>query len=276
MPRRQKSKSNKQSAFQTWTSTHPLLTALLILLSSFVGIVLFLAMLIGSYFLVTRSIDSAQRHALATTIEKEVISARAEKESGFDAAHQHKVDVLKSAGIVSEEDQAYSAKFDVCGMASVDRGWVATDWTQYCQFEYADILPTVLSREEIVSRLSSQPETLSLFGEVATGHYVKACGELYELSHRRSLNYYVWSVDSQGNLSKCGLAADKNGNYKSRNTDSPDIQTERTFRTSNLDTGKFYIGVFSDNEYYRSGRLGCSGNMFCNSPFEKPQSGFSR
>lgn len=269
-----KSKSQRKAAFKNWTETHRTATTLLIIVSVPVVIVLIIAII----FLAKITAESLERQTLAIATKNEAITARAAKEQTFNTAHQHKIDILKSAGVVSLQDTTYSSKLDTCGMAAIEAGWVATDWTQYCTLKYADILPTSLSREEILSRLSSHIETASLFGEAATGRFIKVCDELYKLYNTRdrsSLNYYTWGVDAQNRSNECFLPTQKNGEFGRIITDSDsETRVVRSFKTSDVDRSKNYIGVFSDKEYYRSKRLGCYGHIFCEPPFEMPQSGF--
>lgn len=276
MPKRQKIKSQKQSVLKNWASAHPVSAAIIILLCIPGVLAIIAALIFGIYLLIDTSVESIERRTLATTVEKEAIAKRAEKERIFDNAHQHKIDVLKSAGVISLQDKSYSSKLDICGMAAIEGGWMATDWTQYCTLKYADLLSTSLSREEILSRLSSHSETTSLFGEAATGRFVKVCDKLYNLygaQDRGSLNYYIWTVDTQDRGDECFLPTQKNGEFGWIITDS-ETRIVRSFKTNDVDRSKTYIGVFSDNEYYRSKRLGCYGYLFCESPFEAPKSGF--
>ena len=276
MLKRQKSKSQKQSVFKNWIKVHPIHTLLLLVAS--IPVIIVLVLLVS--FSVNTLLESMQRDKLATTTEKEAIAARAEKEQTFDSAHQYKIDVLKSVGVVSLQDKSYSSKLDICGMAAIEAGWVATDWTQYCTLKYADILPTSLSREEILLRLSSHIEAASLFGEAATGRFVKVCDKLYNLygAHDRgSLNYYTWDVNADDRSNECFLPTQKNGEFGWIVTDSDsETRTVHSFKTSDVDRSKNYIGVFTDKEYYRSKRLGCYGHIFCEPPFEMPQSGFRK
>ena len=271
MPRRQKSKSKKQSAFQSWTHAHPGLTTLLILIS----IPVIIAGIVVAIYFTNVAIDKIERRTLAVSVEKGAIAARAEKEQSADNAHQHKIDVLKITGVIVPDAQTFSSKLDICSLGSTVQGWVAKDWTQYCRFAYADILPTTLSRDEIISKLSSHIETANLFGEAQTERFTKICDDLYQLNHAQSLYYYTWSVDAADRSGSCGVPAPESSVAGSITAGWQDeTRTVRTFSASDVDKTKTYIGVFTSTTYYRSEQLGCHGFMFCEPPFEMPQSGF--
>jgi hypothetical protein len=271
MPKHQKPKAKKQSAFKTWTQTHPGITTLLIIIS----IPAIIILIIAAVYSTNVALDAIERHTLAVNAEKGAIAARAEKEQSIDNAHQHKIDVLKSLGIVTLEGEAFSSKIDACGLGSTVQGWVAKDWAQYCRLGHTDLLPTTLSRDEIVSRLSSHIETSALFGEVNAGRFTKVCDELYELNHTRSLYYYTWTVGAADRSGSCGVPAPDSSVAGSIAAGwHEEVHTVRTFNAADIDKTKTYIGVFSSNTYYQSEQLGCFGFLFCEPPFELPQSGF--
>lgn len=273
MPKRQKSKSKKPTAFKTWTRAHPNITTLLIIIS----IPVIIAAIVAGVYFTNVALDAIKRQALAATVEKGAVAARVEKEQLFDNSHQHKIDVLRADGVIAQDEKAFSSKLDVCGMGATVQGWVAKDWAQYCMLRYTDILPTTLSREEVISKLSSHIETASLFGQAATGKYMKTCDDLYQLNYSRSLYYYTWAVDVADRSSSCGVPAPESSEAGSIVAGwHEETHTVRTFNASDVDKTKAYIGVFSDNKYYRSDDLGCYGFLFCSPPFELPQSGFRK
>lgn len=260
------------------TSTAKLVT--LITISS----VLFVALSFGAYLFIIAKINEAS----IKRTEQAVTAFRERHDQTGGIARLKTINTLREAGVILADDEHvnYASRFDTCFLAGVSAGWIYTSWDQKCNMRYVDIFETSLSLNDIQSRLRQKnvkvedptdeyesyardsactPKTLRI-GEIsATIVYVPA-GKFESSEGKNSAGQLCMPPYQTMGATSDTQTIVEGSNYSI-------TQKYYAFKEADIDFSKAYVYTVREDTYYTE-KLGCTGFIFCDSPREKPITGF--
>jgi len=207
------------------------------------------------------------------SIKNEQRNARSALEGSFDLQQNRRIQTLYDAGVITSPTPTYSAKIDSCFFVpDVVGKFNVTDWKQNCSLRYIDFMETSLTREEILQKLSLNPQVSDLFGIPYIYEHGKdgKCDPIYQVDYSPSLHFQDWS---RNNNLLCKMYEPSSAS-KSHDGNTK-INLIRSYDLKDVSTDKSYLLINEETDYF-SKSLGCGalGLFGCGEPVKEPITDF--